>query len=118
MYSVSLTSPPVRQLPAVRSLGRHLVCNYLVPKSYPRLSALAPDIGAVLAGVSGDPWIIGTAARPAVDRGETWDGDGTETVAISSVSRVNAAPVKLDGVSVHGNMVDLRRTVIGVNICV
>lgn len=46
VYSVSLTSSPVHQLPAVRSLGRHLVfCNYLVPKSRPRLSAPAPDIG-------------------------------------------------------------------------
>lgn len=115
---MSLTSSPVHQLRAVRSLGRHLVCNYLVPKSFPRLSALAPDIGAALAGVSGDPWIIGTAARPVVDCVETLDGDDTGMVAISSVSRVNTASVKLDGVSVHGNMVDLRRTVIGVNIYV
>lgn len=55
VYSVSLTSSPIHQLPAVRSLGRHLACNYLVRKSSPRPSALAPDIGAVWAGASGEP---------------------------------------------------------------
>lgn len=55
---------------------------------------------------------------PVVDCVETWDGDDARMVAISSVSRVNAASVKLDGVSVHGNMVDLRGTVINVDIFV
>lgn len=38
---------------------------------------------------------MGTAARPAVDRVETWDGDEAGMVAISSVSRVNAKSVEL-----------------------
>lgn len=109
MDSAALTSAAIQQLPAVRSLGRHLVCSYLV-KSPP----------ATAGALSGNRLRSGRNERRAVDylcSRHTCAGSGGDLGRRHlAVSRVNAVAVALDGGCADGDTVDPRRTVASVRV--